>query len=66
MRIFLNGGEKRLSAALTVTQLLHELGLAERRVAVEVNQEIVPRSRHPEHRLRDDDRVEVVFAVGGG
>ncbi len=66
MRIFLNGEEKRLNTALTVTQLLHELGLAERRVAVEVNQEIVPRSRHVEHRLRDDDRVEVVFAVGGG
>jgi sulfur carrier protein len=66
MRIFLNGEEKRLNSALTVMQLLAELGLAERRVAVEVNQEIVPRSHHPEHRLRDDDRVEVVFAVGGG
>lgn len=66
MRIFLNGEEKTVSPALTVTQLLKELGLAERRVAVEINREIVPRSQHPEYRLQDGDRVEVVFAIGGG
>lgn len=66
MRIFLNGEEKTVSPALTVTQLLAELGLAERRVAVEINREIVPRSQHPEYRLQDGDRVEVVFAIGGG
>lgn len=66
MRIFLNGEAKSFGDPLTVAQLLGALGLAERRVAVEINQEIVPRSRHAEHRLRDDDRVEVVFAVGGG
>jgi len=66
MRIYCNGEEKTVSHALTIRQLIEELGLAERRVAVEVNQEIVPRSRHAEYRLQDDDRVEVVFAVGGG
>lgn len=66
MRIFLNGEAKTMSPALTVTQLLADLGLTERRVAVEVNQEIVPRSRHGEYQLKDDDRVEVVYAVGGG
>ncbi len=66
MRIFLNGEEKTLSTALTVTQLLEELGLAGRLVAVEVNREIVPRGRHAQVRLKDDDRVEVVFAIGGG
>ncbi len=66
MRIFLNGEAKTCDSAFTVTQLLSELGLTERRVAVEINQEIVPRSRHAEHRLREGDRVEVVFAVGGG
>ncbi len=66
MRIFLNGEAKTLPAPVTVTQLLRELGYAGRRVAVEVNREIVPRSRHAEHRLRDGDRVEVVLAVGGG
>ncbi|OGI69974.1 MAG: thiamine biosynthesis protein ThiS [Candidatus Muproteobacteria bacterium RBG_16_60_9] len=66
MHIFLNGETKTVGDALTVSQLLHELGLGERRVAVEINQEIVPRSRHAAHRLQRDDRIEVVFAVGGG
>jgi sulfur carrier protein len=66
MHILLNGEEKRLASAVTVTQLLDEMGLAGRRVAVEINREIVPRSRHAEHRLQDNDRVEVVFAIGGG
>jgi sulfur carrier protein len=66
MRIFLNGEEKSIGDAFTVSRLLQELGLGERRVAVEINAEIVPRSRHALHRLKRDDRVEVVFAVGGG
>ena len=66
VRITLNGEERRLEAALTVAQLLELLGLAGRRVAVEVNHEIVPRSRHGEHTLRENDRVEVVRAIGGG
>lgn len=66
MRIVLNGEPKQVGSPLTVTQLLGELGLAERRVAVEVNREIVPRSRHAQYELREDDRIEVVVAVGGG
>ncbi|HSW52618.1 MAG TPA: sulfur carrier protein ThiS [Sulfuricaulis sp.] len=66
MKIILNGQEKPLAAPLTVAALLAEMGLAERRVAVEVNREIVPRSRHGEVQLKDNDRVEVVFAIGGG
>jgi sulfur carrier protein len=66
MQIVLNGENKSLDSPLTVAQLLAQLGLAERRVAVEINQEIVPRSRHAEHRLREQDRVEVVLAIGGG
>ncbi|BAV32509.1 thiamine biosynthesis protein ThiS [Sulfuricaulis limicola] len=62
----MNGQEKPLAAPLTVAALLAEMGLAERRVAVEVNREIVPRSRHGELELKDNDRVEVVFAIGGG
>jgi sulfur carrier protein len=66
MRIVLNGEEKTLDGPPTVAQLLVQLGLSERRVAVEVNREIVPRSRHAEHMLRERDQVEVVFAIGGG
>jgi sulfur carrier protein len=66
VKIILNGQEKPLVAPITVAALLQEMGLTERRVAVEVNREIVPRSRHGEVQLKDNDRVEVVFAIGGG
>jgi sulfur carrier protein len=64
--ITLNGREKALAASLTVRELLQEMGMADRRVAVELNMEIVPRSRHAEVKLQDNDRVEVVAAIGGG
>ena len=66
MKIVVNGQERAVAAPVTVAALLDELGMAGRRVAVEVNQEIVPRSRHGEVVLQDHDRVEVVFAIGGG
>lgn len=66
MKIMLNGQEKILTAPVTILALLQDMGLGERRVAVEVNREIVPRSRYNEFELKDNDRVEVVFAIGGG
>jgi sulfur carrier protein len=66
VRITLNGEEKTLAASATVGDLLRDMGLAGKRVAVELNMEIVPRSRHAEVRLQDNDRVEVVAAIGGG
>ena len=64
--ITLNGREKAYTAPLTVRELLQDMGMADRRVAVELNMEIVPRSRHAEVTLQDNDRVEVVAAIGGG
>jgi sulfur carrier protein len=66
MKIMLNGQEKSFKTSLTVSALLQDMGLGERRVAVEVNREIVPRSQHAGFQLQDNDRVEVVFAIGGG
>lgn len=66
IRITLNGASRELPAALSFAQLLEELALAGRRIAVERNGEIVPRSRFGEALLADGDRVEVVVAVGGG
>ncbi len=66
MNILLNGQEKRLPGPMTVAALLADMGLAQRRVAVEINQEIVPRSRHAEMQLQEQDRVEIVNAIGGG
>lgn len=66
MKIILNGQEKHLEVSITISALLREMALAGKRVAVEVNQEIVPRSRHGEYQLVDNDRVEIVRAIGGG
>jgi sulfur carrier protein len=66
MKIFLNGQAHDCAAATTVATLLAETGNGERRIAVEVNREIVPRSRHARHELREGDHVEIVQAIGGG
>ena len=66
VRITLNGEERHLEAAFTVAQLLESLGLTGQRVAVEVNREIVPRSRYADVVIKDNDHVEVVRAIGGG
>ena len=66
IRITLNGAPREFPAPLTFTQLLDELALGGRRLAVERNGEIVPRSRFADDRLADGDRVEVVIAAGGG
>lgn len=66
MDIQLNGEARTLSAAATIADLLGIEGLAERRVAVEVNGAIVPRSQHATHVLGEGDKVEVVHALGGG
>ena len=67
MDIVLNGQPRSLRLAdPTISALLQAEGLAERRVAVEVNGRIVPRGRHDTHPLQAGDRVEIVHALGGG
>ena len=66
MEIVLNGKSLAVDANLTVAALLEAQGLGERRVAVEVNGEIVPRGRHGGHALAAGDQVEIVHALGGG
>ncbi len=65
-RIQLNGEPRPLETGATIAALLEAEGLAQRRVAVEVNGEIVPRARHAVHALADGDKVEIVHALGGG
>ncbi len=66
MQVLLNGTPHALDRALTVAELIASLDTGARRIAVERNGEIVPRSRHGEVRLADGDRIEIVVAVGGG
>ncbi len=66
MDIRLNGAPLALPAPCTIASLLKAQGLTERRVAVEVNGEIIPRGRHDDYPLNDGDTVEIVHALGGG
>lgn len=66
MDIRINGESRQLPESSTIADLLAAEGLAQRRIAVEVNGCIVPRSQHDGHRLQDGDTVEVVHALGGG
>lgn len=66
MNIVLNGERCGLEDALTVLALIEQLELTGKRLAVEVNEEVIPRSQHQAFRLRDGDRVEIVQAIGGG
>lgn len=62
----INGEARSLPETLTVAQLLERLGYDRRRVAVEVNGEVVPAARHAEQTLASADRIEIVALVGGG
>jgi sulfur carrier protein len=66
IRVVVNGAPRELPAALTFAELVDTLDLAGKRLAIERNGEIVPRSRFGEARLNEGDRIEVVIAVGGG
>lgn len=66
IKVTVNGSPREFAARLTFDQFLDELSLAGKRLAIEVNGEIVPRSSFAQSRLSDGDRIEVVVAVGGG
>jgi sulfur carrier protein len=66
MHIILNGESRECAAQTQLGALLETLGVAGKKIAVERNGEIVPRSRHADTALMDGDRLEIVVAVGGG
>jgi thiamine biosynthesis protein ThiS len=66
MRIFFNGEPQEVAEETTVAELLQQLELQPRYVAVEINLQLIPRQRHAQHVLRAEDRLEVVTLVGGG
>lgn len=66
MKIVLNGENTEVSDSASIQALVDHLEIGGRRIAVEVNEAIVPRSEHGSHQLSPDDRVEIVHAIGGG
>jgi len=66
MQIQVNGEPLDARDCRTLGELVERLGLAEKRIAVELNMEIIPRGEHAKTPLSEGDRVEIVHAIGGG
>ncbi len=66
MMVWVNGERREAREGSTVADLVRELGLEGRPVAVEVNRQVLPRGRHAETKISEGDRIEVVHFVGGG
>ena len=66
MLIYVNGDERRIPNQYALDELISSMQLAGQRFAVEVNQELVPRSSFGSFRFSEGDRVEIVQAIGGG
>jgi sulfur carrier protein len=66
VHVIVNGEPVELGEGVTVAALVTQLGLTRRRVAVEINREVVARERYEQQRLTPGDRVEIVHFVGGG
>jgi len=66
MQVQVNGDAMELPEEATVAVVIERMSLVGKRFAVEVNEDIVPRSQHSAFSLSEGDRVEVVHAIGGG
>ncbi len=66
MRIIVNGERFELPSKLNIEELIAYLGFQNKRIALEVNKTIIPKSSHANYILSENDKVEVINAVGGG
>jgi sulfur carrier protein len=66
MQITVNGEERNIAEGMTAAQLVKDMDIVGKRIAMEVNLEIVPRSQYDSFTFNEGDKVEVVHAVGGG
>jgi thiamine biosynthesis protein ThiS len=64
--VSINGATRQFPEAISVAALIEEMGLTGKRIALERNGEIVPRSSFAAQQLADGDKLEIVVAVGGG
>ncbi len=66
MQLIINGQQQSYDGPLNIQQLVEKLTLQNKRIAIEYNGEIIPRSRFPEQALNEGDQLEIIMAVGGG
>jgi sulfur carrier protein len=64
--ITLNGKPKTLPEKTTLAEFIKKLGYENQRIAVEINEEIIPKSQHNEYIIQINDRIEIISAIGGG
>ena len=66
MEIMINGERRDLDEGCTLQSMLKDLSLTGKRLAIEVNEDIIPRNQYPLFTLNTDDQVEIIHAIGGG
>ena len=66
MKIFLNGQEINIDNNVNAYQLLSEMGYQDRRIALEINCEVIPKSEYSNKIIVENDKVEIISAIGGG
>lgn len=66
MDVLVNGDLQALTKGTSLQNLLVSLQMSQGRIAVEINGQIIPKSRFQQHQLRDGDKIEIVQAIGGG
>jgi len=66
MEVIINGEVQHFPDNTHILDMVHLLFLEGRRIAIEINGEVIPRSQYPARRLQDNDKIEIIRAVGGG
>jgi sulfur carrier protein len=66
MQVLINGQNQHFDSDMTISDLLQQSGLVGKRIAVEVNESIVPRSQHSNTLVTEGDKIEIIHAIGGG
>jgi len=66
MKVFINGKTIEVGNNLTAQQLLSEMGYKDKRIALEINGEVTPKSEYSNKIIVENDRVEIIVAIGGG
>jgi len=66
MQISLNGKPETIADNISMVDLIQQLELQDKRIAIEVNESLLPRSTFADYLLKENDQIEIVHAIGGG
>jgi sulfur carrier protein len=66
MIVVVNGKELEIKSSATAEHLISQLNYQDQRIALEINEAIIPKSRHADFALKESDKIEIIKAVGGG